>query len=106
MGFGVPLDHWFRDELRDFARDVLFDRRTLERGYFRPEAVAQLLEEHQQGRFDHGYRLWSLLILELWQREWLPAITLRSCKVMVCLSCFCRFANFEIPAESHFNTAR
>jgi asparagine synthase (glutamine-hydrolysing) len=70
MGFGVPLDRWFRHELRDYARDVLLDRNTLQRGYFRPEAVTQLLEQHQQGRFNHGYRLWSLLILELWQREW------------------------------------
>ena len=71
MGFGVPLDHWFRHELRDFARDVLLDNKTLDRGYFRPEAVRQLFDEHEQGRFNHGYRLWSLLILELWQREWI-----------------------------------
>lgn len=71
MGFGVPLDHWFRHELRGFAREVLLDPSTLERGYFRPAAVTQLFDEHQQGRFNHGYRLWSLLILELWQREWL-----------------------------------
>jgi asparagine synthase (glutamine-hydrolysing) len=71
MGFGVPLDHWFRHELHDFTRDILLDKSTLERGYFRPEAVWQLWDEHQQARFNHGYRLWSLLILELWQREWL-----------------------------------
>ena len=70
MGFGVPLDHWFRHELRSYAREVLSDPRTLQRGYFRPEAVGQLLDEHQQARFNHGYRLWALLILELWQREW------------------------------------
>ncbi|NQT14181.1 MAG: asparagine synthase (glutamine-hydrolyzing), partial [Planctomycetes bacterium] len=70
MGFGVPLDHWFRGPLSDFARDVLSDRRTLGRGLFRPETTARLLEEHVSGRFDHGYRLWSLLILELWQRCW------------------------------------
>jgi asparagine synthase (glutamine-hydrolysing) len=71
MGFGVPLDHWFRKELKDLARDVLLDPKTLGRGYFRPEAVARLLDDHQEGRFDHSYRLWSLLILELWHREWL-----------------------------------
>lgn len=70
MGFGVPLDHWFRHELRDYTRDVLFDKKTLDRDYFRPAAVTRLWEEHQQGNFNHGYRLWSLLILELWQREW------------------------------------
>jgi asparagine synthase (glutamine-hydrolysing) len=70
MGFGVPLDHWFRHELKDFAREVLLDRCTQQRGYFRPEAVVRLLDEHQQARFNHGYRLWALLILELWHREW------------------------------------
>jgi asparagine synthase (glutamine-hydrolysing) len=71
MGFGVPLDHWFRHELKDYVREILLDRHTLQRGYFRLESVTQLLDEHQQGRFNHGYRLWSLLIWELWQREWL-----------------------------------
>jgi len=70
MGFGVPLDHWFRNELKDFAREVLLDRRALARGYFRAQAVRGLLDDHQSGRFDHSIRLWALLVLELWQREW------------------------------------
>lgn len=71
MGFGVPLDHWFRNELKDHAGEVLLDRSTLARGYFRPDAVKRLWDEHQARRFDHSYRLWALLILELWQREWI-----------------------------------
>jgi asparagine synthase (glutamine-hydrolysing) len=70
MGFGVPLDHWFRGPLSHFARDVLLDQRARQRGLFRPEAVERLLEDHQSGRFDRSYRLWALLIFELWQREW------------------------------------
>ncbi|MEX0712164.1 MAG: asparagine synthase-related protein, partial [Pirellulales bacterium] len=45
--------------------------RSRERGYFRPESVRLLVDAHQAGRFDHSYRLWSLLVFELWQREWL-----------------------------------
>lgn len=71
MGFGVPLDHWFRGPLADLARQVLLDRRTLGRGLFRPEAVTALVESHVAGRADHSYRLWALLVLEMWQREWL-----------------------------------
>lgn len=71
MGFGVPLDHWFRGPLAAFAREVLYDRRTRQRGLFEPAAVESLLESHIAGQFDHAYRLWSLLVLELWQREWL-----------------------------------
>ncbi len=76
MGFGVPLDHWFRQELKSFAQEILLDRGTLERGYFRAEMVRRLYDEHQQGRFNHGYRLWALLVFELWQRQWLSSISL------------------------------
>ncbi len=70
MGFGVPLDHWFRGPLADYAREVLLDGRAFERGLFRPEVTRRLLEEHVAGKFDHSYRLWALLVLELWQRRW------------------------------------
>ncbi|MGQ0637368.1 MAG: asparagine synthase (glutamine-hydrolyzing) [Planctomycetaceae bacterium] len=73
MGFGVPLDHWFRHELRDLLHDVLLSSRCRERGIFDPQAVARLVEEHIGNRWDHAYRLWSLLVLELWQQRFLDA---------------------------------
>ena len=71
MGFGVPIASWFRNELKDYLRDALLDSTALGRGYFRPEAVRELVEDHVAGRWDHGYRLWSLLMFELWHREYL-----------------------------------
>jgi len=73
MGFGVPIAEWFRGELRGYLQDVLLDARTLGRGYFRPKAISTLVEEHAAGRFDHGYRLWSLLMLELWHRQYVDS---------------------------------
>ncbi len=73
MGFGVPLDHWFRGELREMTRDVLLSDRAVSRGYFQRESIERLITEHQQRRADHKARLWSLLVLELWQREWVDA---------------------------------
>jgi asparagine synthase (glutamine-hydrolysing) len=70
MGFGVPLDRWFRGELRDELRAVLLDPKSLSRGLFRPEAVETMVDEHTGSRRDHAYRLWALLMLELWFREW------------------------------------
>ena len=52
------------------ARDVLLDPATLARGYFQPAAVERLVEDHLAGVFNHGLRLWSLLVFELWQRQW------------------------------------
>ena len=71
MGFGVPLDSLFRGELAGYLREVLLDSRTLSRGYFRTEAVRQLIDDHQSSRWDHSYRLWALLFLELWHRMYM-----------------------------------
>lgn len=68
MGFGVPIDHWFRHEIREMAYDVLLDDRARNRGYFRPEVVRRYLDEHVQERAHHHFRLWNLLMLELWHR--------------------------------------
>lgn len=68
MGFGVPLQRWFREDLRQPVHDVLLDSRTASRGYFQRAAVEKLLHEHMQGRADHSYRLWALFYLELWHR--------------------------------------
>ena len=64
-GFGVPLDRWFRNELRPAAEDLLLGR---DRGLFRRVELERLLREHHDGRADHGHRLWCLCMLELWQR--------------------------------------
>jgi asparagine synthase (glutamine-hydrolysing) len=69
MGFGVPIDRWFRGALKDELRAVLLDPVALGRGLFRPEAVEALVEEHASGLRDHAYRLWALLMLELWFRR-------------------------------------
>ena len=70
MGFAVPLEHWFRDELKVFAHEILLDHATDRRGFFRRQAVQTMLDDHVEGRFDHSYRLWALLVFELWLREW------------------------------------
>ncbi len=75
MGFGVPIDHWFRGELRSFLQETLLDTGSINRGLFRRSVIERLIDEHVGGRADHAYRLWALLIFELWQRTWLdPAV--------------------------------
>lgn len=71
MGFGVPLDHWFRNELRPLLEDVLLSQKSIDRGLFQADTVRRLVSEHVNGAWDHSYRLWSLLVLELWQRQFL-----------------------------------
>lgn len=70
QGFGVPIQQWINQQLRERIRDTLNDPRTLERGYVTREYVGLLLEEHERGRRDHAMALWSLLMLELWHRQY------------------------------------
>jgi asparagine synthase (glutamine-hydrolysing) len=72
-GFGLPLAAWFRGELRTFAHEVLLEDRARARGLFRADAVRTLLDEHEAGRADNGHRLWTLVMLELWQRAHVDA---------------------------------
>jgi len=73
QGFALPLVHWMRHELKDGLLRILDEPRTLQRGYFRPQAVRSVLNEHFQGRRDHSGVLWLLLVLELWHRNFLEA---------------------------------
>ncbi len=73
MGFGVPLDRWFRGPLRELAHDVLLGSRLRSRGYFQPDAVERLLREHESGQRNWHYQLWNLLVLELWHQTFIDA---------------------------------
>jgi len=68
MGFDVPLDGWFRRELREMAYDTLLGRPMAERGYFRMEMVQRLLDEHVAGIAQWQDQLWNLLMLERWHQ--------------------------------------
>ena len=71
MGFGVPLDRWYRAECRDFVRETLLSARSLQRGYFKPEAIRAILDGEQHGACAYGLRVHALLMLELWHREYM-----------------------------------
>jgi len=65
MGFGVPTDHWFRNELKEMAYDTLLSQRAIERGYFNRAYIQSMLDRHQAGE-NWQYHIWNLLMLEMW----------------------------------------
>jgi asparagine synthase (glutamine-hydrolysing) len=73
-GFALPLVHWMKHELKELILTILLDPATLQRGYFEPRGVRQLLDEHFRGRRDHSGRIWRLLIFELWHRNYLEKV--------------------------------
>jgi asparagine synthase (glutamine-hydrolysing) len=68
-GFGVPLGGWFRGDLQSYARDLLLDRTTLDRGYLNEPAVRRILDAHSAGQGDRSLQLWALVMLESWHRQ-------------------------------------
>jgi len=70
MGFGIPIAHWFRNELRPLVHDTILADDARIAMYLRSDMVADLVAAHESGQQNHGYRLWSLLILEQWLRQW------------------------------------
>jgi asparagine synthase (glutamine-hydrolysing) len=68
-GFGVPLDRWFRQDLEPYVRSTLGAQDARVKRHLVPDAVDQLLAEHQTGQRNHGHALWTLLTLEVFLRR-------------------------------------
>jgi asparagine synthase (glutamine-hydrolysing) len=75
-GFSVPMATWLRTSFHDLARDVLTDGTARSRGLFRPEAITNMLAEHDRGH-DHARLLWALIQFELWHRTYVDAPAVR-----------------------------
>ena len=69
MGFGVPLQAWFRTDLRDYLQEMLLAPSAKLRAYVNQAYVRQLCEDDLSGRADHSHKLWTLLTFEVWLRQ-------------------------------------
>jgi asparagine synthase (glutamine-hydrolysing) len=68
-GFGVPLRRWFQEQMIGWAREILLDPHTAQRGWTHTHEVRALLRQHEEGSRDHAKRIWALVCLELWARQ-------------------------------------
>ena len=68
-GFGVPLDRWFREDLRGYVDATLAAPDSRVKAHLQPAGVDRLLAEHATGAHGHGHALWTLLTLEVFLRK-------------------------------------
>jgi asparagine synthase (glutamine-hydrolysing) len=73
MGFGVPLGRWLRTDLREMLVDTVLSDRALARGYFRREAVQEMMKTLLAGSDRFQYQLWSILLLERWNQMYIDS---------------------------------
>jgi len=72
-GFGAPLRHWMRNELRELLGDLLSEESLNKRGLFDPIGVQRLITSNDAGRLDASYTLLSLLCIEIWCRHFIDS---------------------------------
>src|SRR5438309_2255966 len=68
QGFTPPDRTWYKGESLRYLRDLVLGPRALARGYFRPEALRQVLDDHLQDRRNNRFLIWSLMCFEWWNR--------------------------------------
>ena len=73
MGFRVPINQWFRGEMRDYLLDHLQGGSSMIRAYCDARILDRVLADHLKGGQNHEKLLWSLLNLEIWHRQYARA---------------------------------
>ena len=70
-GFGIPVAEWFRGPLREQMLDMLAPERMRREGFFEPEMVTGLVDDHLAGRADNRKQLWTLFAFEVWHEGYI-----------------------------------
>ncbi len=71
MGFGIPLGAWLRGPLRDWAEDLLDEKRMFQDGFLQPALVQKTWTDHLSGIRDWAPYIWTVLMFQAWRCQWL-----------------------------------
>ncbi len=64
MGFGVPINAWFRGPLKNQVREALLGDSMMQCGLFNPDFLTQMVNQQESGMRDYSAPIWSLLMFE------------------------------------------
>jgi asparagine synthase (glutamine-hydrolyzing) len=71
MGFGVPIDSWLRNELKDWADTLLSENALKKWGLLDPAPIRVKWQQHLSGKYNWQHELWNVLMFQAWANEWL-----------------------------------
>lgn len=70
MGFDIPLDHWLRGPLREWAEYLLDEKKLKSAMILNPSLIIKIWQEHLSGKRNRGFSLWSVLMFQTWKEHW------------------------------------
>jgi asparagine synthase (glutamine-hydrolysing) len=71
--FGAPIRSWISHDLKSLTDELLSERQVKARGLFNYDYIKKLIDEDRKGTADHAYRIYQLITLELWLRQYVDA---------------------------------
>jgi len=71
MGFVVPIQEWFKDELKEYFLHYLDEQRLKKEGIFNVQEVVKLRDNYLNGGKENIDNLWSMLMFEMWYEKWM-----------------------------------
>ena len=69
MGFGIPIGSWLRGPLKDWAENLLDEKKISQEGYINPKLITYKWKEHLSGKKNWQYDLWNILMFQAWKDE-------------------------------------
>ena len=70
QGFTIPIDKWLRNDLKDWAEDLLSPSKIKSYDLLDEKLILKLWTEHQSKDYNHGHKLWTILMFQLWLEQW------------------------------------
>jgi len=69
MGFGIPIDEWLKKDLREWAEELLSEKRLREEGFFDYKVIRKMWNDYVNGKLQSHYYLWDVLMFQAWLDE-------------------------------------
>ena len=69
LGFPVPIKYWLKEELYSWAKKLIIESKTS--GIINKTYALELLESHKNGKIDYSRKIWTIIILIIWQQVYI-----------------------------------
>ena len=69
MGFGVPIDIWLKHDLKDWAEDLINEKKLINEGIFNVKSVRKMWEDHLTGKKNNHHKLWAIINFQSWKEN-------------------------------------